>query len=315
MPQRSLKRKLLPPLDYILAFEASAKAGSFAAASRVLNISETAISRKVRLLEQHYDVALFIRGNSSVKLTTQGENFLVSVQQSLDILRIASTEMFIDQPKNLVSIAATNSVASLWLTPRLNNFRQVNNRIKIGLVSSDDDEECLSEGMDLIILRGDGNWPNFDCRKLFGETVFPVCTPDFLSKNPQAADINKLASLNLIEVASTHPEWMNWSNWLRYNGISNTQPEKSISFNTYPLSIEAAANGLGLALGWQHLIDRHLETRQLICPLGNTNVRTQSGYYLLKRKASKPFPERDIVENWLMTESEQRRKYRSAIIF
>ena len=85
------KRKVLPPLDYLLAFESAAKLGSFARASDDLNISETAISRKVRLLEQHYNLPLFIRGHRSITLTTHGATLLGSVSQALDVLRDTSS--------------------------------------------------------------------------------------------------------------------------------------------------------------------------------------------------------------------------------
>lgn len=303
------KHKVLPPLDYLLAFESAAKTGSFAAAARDLNISETAISRKIRLLEQHYDIALFVRGHRSVALTAQGKNLLISVEQSMDILRSASREMFARQQKNAVNLAATNSVSSLWLMPRLRKFNKANRRIKIMLVSSDNDEECLADGMDLSILRGEGNWPGFESRMLFGETIFPVCTPEYLQANPKAADVAELHRLDLIEVSSSHTEWMNWKIWLAHNRQPETDLQRTTSFNTYPLSIQAAVDGLGIALGWQHLVDPLLESGHLVRPLGSASVRTQSGYYLLKRTDGKPFPELEIVESWLLNESEARKKY------
>ncbi len=162
----------------------------------------------MRLLEQHYDIALFVRGHRSIALTTQGKRLLTSVEQSLDILRNASRTMFSQQQKNAVNLAATNSVSSLWLMPRLRKFNKANRRIKIMLVSSDSDEECLAENMDLTILRGEGNWPGYECRILFGETVFPVCTREYLDANPKATQISELPRLDLITVDSSHTEWM-----------------------------------------------------------------------------------------------------------
>lgn len=303
------KRKVLPPLDYLLAFESAAKAGSFAAAARELNISETAISRKIRLLEQHYDIALFVRGHRSVALTTQGKNLQASVEQSMDILRSASRDMFAQQQKNAVNIAATNSVSSLWLMPRLRKFNRANGRIKIMLVSSDSDEECLAENMDLTILRGEGSWEGFESRKLFGETIFPVCTEEYLKANPKASKLESLPELDLITVSTSHTEWMTWPVWLAHNGFEAAELERTTSFNTYPLSIQAAVDGLGIALGWRHLVDPLLDSGQLVRPLGETCVRTQSGYFLLKRKGYKSFPELGIVENWLLNESASRQRY------
>ena len=303
------KGKVLPPLDYLLAFESAAKNGSFAAAGRELHVSETAVSRKVRLLEQHYDIALFVRGHRSIALTIQGKRLLASVEQSLDILRSASRSMFSQRQKNAINLAATNSVSSLWLMPRLHKFNSANRRLKIMLVSSDSDEECLAESMDLTILRGEGNWPGYECRMLFGETVFPVCTSDYLAANPRAADIRELPRLDLIEVASSHTEWMNWSDWFGHNGLKDVELERATSFNTYPLSIQAAIDGLGVALGWQHLVDPLLDSGQLIRPLGDTCARTDSGYYLMRRIGKKTFPELEAVRNWLISESEARQRY------
>ncbi|MFA3916620.1 LysR substrate-binding domain-containing protein [Ruegeria hyattellae] len=301
--------KVLPPLDYLLAFEAAAKAQSFAQASKVINISETAISRKVRLLEQHYDVPLFVRGHRSVTLTQQGAILLTTVEQSLDLLRDVSRDMLAKHQANSVTLAATNSVASLWLMPQLRKFNKSNGRLRISLVSSDSDAECLSEAMDLTILRGDGSWPGYEARLLFGETVFPVCSPEYLKRNPAAADLAALPQFDLIEVTSSHAEWMTWRSWLNQNGIAASPMERAVAFNTYPLSVQAAVDGLGIALGWAHLVDPLLETGALVRPAGDVSVRTRSGYYLLKNPTQKTFPEQRIVEDWLLGLSAGRKRY------
>ena len=212
------KRNVLPPLDYLVAFEAAARLGGFARASEHLHLSETAISRKVRLLEQHYGTALFVRGHRSVTLTETGIALLDKVQSALDVLREASGEILAANDAGAVTLAATNSVSALWLLPRLPQFHRENEQVRIRLVSSDSDEECLADQMDLTILRGDGNWPGFVATMLFGETVFPVCSPGYLDEHPEAADLARIGGLDLIEVSSRHPEWMNWR---FFTGLTN----------------------------------------------------------------------------------------------
>ncbi|RBW62563.1 LysR substrate-binding domain-containing protein [Ruegeria sp. A3M17] len=310
MPKKApVTGKVLPPLDYLLAFEAAAKAQSFAQASKVLNISETAISRKVRLLEQHYDVPLFVRGHRSVSLTQQGAILLATVEKSLDLMRDVSRDMLAKHQANTVSISATNSVASLWLMPQLRKFNKSNGRIRISLVSSDSDAECLSDSMDLTILRGDGGWPGYEAKLLFGETVFPVCSPEYLKSNPNAADLSALPELDLIEVTSGHAEWMTWRAWFSGNGVSTLSMEQAVAFNTYPLSVQAAVDGLGIALGWAHLVDPLLESGALVRPVQGASVRTESGYYLLKRPFNSASPEQLIVEDWLLGLSAGRKRY------
>lgn len=306
---RMKSKKLLPPLDYFVAFETAAKCGSFAQAARQMNISENSISRKVRLLELHYDVPLFVRGHRSVHLTAHGQNLLDTVTVSLDGLRKASQQILSRKQKNAVTIAATNSVASLWLMPRLRQFNRTNSRIKIILLASDSDEECLAENVDLAILRGDGEWPGHTATMLFGETIFPVCSESYLRANPTANDLSELPNLDLIDISSMHTEWMNWESWLSAQGISE-QPMRGVNtFNTYPLGIQAAVDGLGLALGWGHLVDHHLDSGALFRPMGDRCVRTESGYFLLKRKGQTAFAEQKIVEDWLLKESASRRRY------
>ena len=305
-----LKRRVsLPPLDYFVAFEAAAKLGSFARASEEMHISETAISRKVRLLEQHYNLPLFVRGHRSITLTEQGAELLVSVQRSLKILRDASQDFLERDGSNTVTLAATNSVAALWLMPRLSKFSRANGRVKIKLMASDSDSECMSETMDLTILRGDGDWPGFHSQLLFGETVFPVCAPSYLDANPSSAQLDALPDLDLIEVDSSHTEWMKWRTWLDGQGLSDVPADRASYFNTYPLAIQAAVDGHGIALGWGHLVDHLLESGKLVRPLGNAQVRTTSGYYLLKNTKKPPFPEQEIVETWLLGLSATRVRY------
>lgn len=298
----------LPPLDYFIAFEAAAKLGSFARASEKLHISETAISRKVRLLEQHYDVALFTRGHRSITLTERGGALLGSVQKSLEILREASAAIG-ESDGNTVTLAATNSVAALWLMPRLQEFNRQTDEVKIMLVASDSDSECLSDKMDLSILRGEGDWPGYQAHTLFGETVFPVCSPAYLAAHPEASDLASLSSLDLIEVDSSHTEWMNWRTWLTRQGLSDLPEDRGAYFNTYPLAIQAAVDGLGIALGWGHLVDHLLEAGELVRPLREAQVRTSSGYYLLKNPKKRAFRGQDIVETWLMEQSASRKRY------
>ncbi|KLN59076.1 LysR family transcriptional regulator [Kiloniella spongiae] len=304
------KKNPLPPLDYILAFEATANCESFVGASKLLNISETAISRKVKLLELHYNTSFFLRRHKLIKLTSQGQSFLDKVSPALEILRDVSAQTIVGEEDQSVTLAATNSVASLWLMPKLRIFNRAHKHLKIMLVASDSDEECLAETVDLSILRGDGNWPGYQAKLLFGETIFPVCSPDFLKANPQASKISNLNKLALIDVSSNHSEWMNWATWLSHKQVSSTKYHQVALFNTYPLSIQAAVDGLGIALGWGHLVDHLLEEGKLVRPLGSIDIRTKHGYYLLSPEKSFTVPASQIVENWLLSISAKRKRYR-----
>ena len=296
-------KKNLPPLDYLLAFEIAAKHERFSYASREIGISESAIIRKVRLLEQHYEISLFRRGNKSVSLTRQGALLLEKVQPALQDLRDVSAAMFDQKDMHDINLAATNSVATLWLLPRLRNFNRVDTKTNITVIASDEDSECLAENIDFSILRGDGHWPDHTSKKLFGEVIFPVCSPEFLANNPTATDLSSLSGMSLIEVSSKHPEWMNWNDWLLGHLTTVPPLSKRSVFNAYPLAIQAAVDGLGIALGWSYLIDPLLESGALVRPISDTQTRTKFGYFLLQRKKISTNPKRQMVEDWLLQES------------
>ncbi len=302
-------RAVLPRLDYLITFQIAAELESFAATAKELNVSETAISRKMRLLEEHFNCALFARGHRSVQLTDQGRKLLNGVTPALRNIAQISQEMLVDKQQSTVRMAATNSAASLWLMPRLHQFRQSNRNIAISLLSSDVDAECLAQDIDLTILRGEGYWPGFRAERLFGETVFPVCAPSFLENNPALSDINALAGHALIDVDNVHAEWLNWKTWMAEQGFDPDQITPTTLVNTYPLGIQAAVDGLGVALGWGHLVDRHVQSGTLVRPLGPLHIRTASGYYLLRRDSIDNYPARDVVANWLLQESASRKRY------
>ena len=299
----------MPRLDYLVAFEVAAELESFAAAARVLNVSETAVSRKIRLLELHYNCQLFLRRHRSVELTDQGRRLLGGIAPALKSLERVSLGLLSEQSRGTVRLAATNSVASLWLMPRLRDFRAEHRNITINLVSSDRDSECLAEDVELTILRGEGDWPGFDAQLLFGETVYPVCSPGYLETHGTIPDVAALTRHALIEVSNIHTEWLNWPTWLAQKDVDPDRIPRSTLVNTYPLGIQAAVDGLGVALGWGHLVDRHIRRGLLVRPLGTAHVRTHSGYYLLRRKDAPRHPERDIVAEWLIEESAARERY------
>ena len=305
-------RAALPRLDYLLTFEVAAELESFAAAAKELNVSETAVSRKIRLLELHFDCALFVRGHRSVQLTDHGRKLLHSIAPALKTLERASEGMLAERQRSTVHMAATNSVSSLWLMPRLRKFQQSNKNITISLFSSDLDHECLADHFDLTILRGDGDWPGYEAELLFGETVYPVCAPAYATNHPDLKDVGELPAQSLIEVTNNHTEWLNWATWLAQKGVDPDQIRHSTFVNTYPLAIQAAVDGLGIALGWGHLVDRHLQEGALVRPLGPDHVRTQSGYYLLRRQGAGSHAEGDVVARWLLSESATRQRYDAA---
>ncbi|EAU42087.1 transcriptional regulator, LysR family protein [Fulvimarina pelagi HTCC2506] len=290
-------RRRLPPLDYLVAFDAAARLGGFTLAAEELNLTQGAISRKIRLLEENLGKPLFFRTHRAVHLTDAGRRYHRTVVHALESIAKASAEVRQGDLRPRVAIAATQSVSTLWLLPRLNRLRSGLPGIEIELTSSDDDRECLESGSDLIILRGEGRWPGFEGAMLLNESICPVADPDYIAKR-SVREPRDFLNCTLIDVASHHTEWLDWKGWLSAAGVDEPIEAERILFNTYALAIDAACQGLGVALGWHHLIDRHILEGRLVRPLPLT-VETNSGYYLLHPRGRDLSPAAERISDWL----------------
>ncbi len=286
----------------MIAFEAAAALGGFTAAANSLNVSQAAVSRKIRLLEQNLGQDLFVRTHRAVHLTPEGEAYRRIVARALDQLADASRDIRKAQTSARVTIAATNSIATLWLMPRIQSFREAYPDIEIKLISSDDDADCLAADVDLAILRGEGIWEGFMAERLLDEEVYPVGGTSPASRVPQGTRPEDLASCTLIDVASHHEEWLDWRGWFAAVGVPFPDSVQYLTVNTYPLAVQAASDGLGIALGWRHLVDDHLKEGKLVRLL-EESVRTESGYYLLTPRIKASNPDREAFAGWLTSGS------------
>lgn len=291
-------RKDLPPLDLLVAFEAAGRKSSFTAAAEELSLTQAAVSRQIRLLEETLGQKLFIRSHRAVHLTDDGRKYLHTVTLALDHLTNASREIRRAESELIVTVAATQSVATLWLLPRIKNFQTENPALDIKLIASDSDAECLDETVDISILRGDGTWADHYAERLLDEEVFPVCSPAYLAQVEPLRDPGDLVEAVLIHVVANHEEWMTWPVWLTEMNVALPEDHRQLLINTYPLSIQAACDGLGVALGWRHLVDAHLDSGQLVRPLPQS-VTTQDGYFVLTQKNRTLTPQAEAFLDWV----------------
>lgn len=175
----------IPPLDPLVAFEAAARLGSFTRAAEELALSQAAVSQRIRNLEDAVGAALFLRANRRVQLTRAGRLLQQATAPALRNIAAASEEIRARQGGNRLTIGADSALTTMWLMPRLNQFRDLNeDDLSVRLVASDRGEDCLADDLDLAILHGDGTWEGRDAALLFSEEVFPVCAPEHLMKNP-----------------------------------------------------------------------------------------------------------------------------------
>lgn len=292
-------RNLLPPLTALPAFEASARLLSFTQAAQELYVTQAAISRQIRVLEENLGVRLFTRSHRRIKLTNEGQRFQHVVTVALDLVASSANELRGQVVSNDLTIAADISMAHLWLLPRFPKFREEFPDIAVSILASENEADCLKDGIDLALLYGDGNWPGFDARLLLREEIFPVCTPDYLRKCPRLKDPEDLVKEVLLDLRGNRWDWVDWHQWLTETGVTAPDHMQLLGFNNLPLLIQAACRGQGIGLGWRGLVDELLEDGTLVKPF-NLSLRTDRGYYVIKRAGIRMSPETKTLLDWVI---------------
>lgn len=293
-------RRILPPLDPLVAFEAAARLESFTQAAEELSLSQAAVSQRIRQLEDHIGAPLFVRANRRVALTTAGRTLQHAAGPALRQIAIASEEIRARRGQDRLTIGADQAIAALWLMPKLAAFRaETGSDLSVRVVASDSDADCLAGDVELAILHGRGVWPGRQTALLFAETVFPVCSPAYLRAHGPMTGPDTLPDHALLELDDIHWDWMNWRGWLSSVGVHRQAAREPLRINSYPLIIEAARYGEGVALGWAHLVDGDLAAGRLVRPVTDA-VTTEFGYYLIWSDAHPLDPPAAAFRDWLL---------------
>lgn len=297
-------RKRLPPTKALVVFEASARHLSFTRAAGELHLTQAAVSRQIRVLEQNLGVLLFSRERRRLALTPEGERLKRTVAMALG--HIAETAVALRQARSepRVNLHTTTAFGALWLMRRIGHFRAVYPDVRLRLVSSDEDIDLAAGNADLSISYGQGDWPGLDATKLLDDELFPVCSPDFKSRLPSDFSIEDLPEQPLLHQEAVEPTWMSWSTWFRYMGVaSDERAPHATSFNNYLMILQAAQQGEGIALGWRRLVQPFLDAGQLVRPIPDS-LSADSAYYLVVRPGSLSLrPELRAVHDWLLEEA------------
>lgn len=276
-----MRGKSLPPLNALVAFDAAVRHLSFTRAAEELNVTQGAISRQVRHLEDFLDRPLFVRNKRTLGLTPTGAQYYESVHQSLTMLADATRDVLRDRDDHTVTVATTIAMASFWLLPRISDFQELYPDIDMRILAVDSLSDMRQSEFDIGLCYCRRPPNDIRATPLFSETVFPVCSPRYLERHPELVDPDNLSSGTLL-CLDVNEEWLNWQDWFRERGLPQPAvPGRRININNYPLVIQSALNGQGLALGWETLVDDYLASGLLVAPVQTTLV-TNSQFYLLE---------------------------------
>jgi DNA-binding transcriptional LysR family regulator len=292
----------LPPLKSLVYFEAAARLQSFTRASSELNVTQGAVSRQIRLLEEFLGRKLFEREKRQVFLTDDGHNYYVSIASILQQLKGATDSLLAPADSTQVTLVTSSALAAMYLLPKIPAFRNKNPDIQIRIVARDNINELQNSRFDLALYYCREPVAGYQCTPLFHERVFPVCSPGYLEQNISQFQNSPTFSENLIWMESDE-DWINWPEWLDAMGLAVTEFNNKLVVNHYPMVIQAAIAGQGIALAWAHLVDIELENGFLVVPT-DQYLETGSRFFLITPGTPKPNPRVTTLNNWLVDHHE-----------
>lgn len=309
----------LPSLDLLRGFEAAARLLSFTQAGEELHLTQSAVSRQMKELEEQLGVALFERRHRALALTIAGQQFYPAAAQVLATMRAATDRLRAATGRRTLALTTTHSFAALWLIPRLVGFTAAHPEIDVRINADTRVMDLGRDGLDVAIRHGPPSFAGPDALRLFGERVFPVCSPK-LANDPRRplrvpADLAKHVLLRYDDREARHP-WLHWRTWLEVEGLSGLKPAGSLLFSGYEQIIPAAIAGHGIALGRSPLVNEAIEEGRLVVPFSSSATPARA-YYAIVSKQSADRPEVAAFVDWLKGEAESeesgaRKKKRSA---
>lgn len=295
----SVQRRLLPTTGALAAFEAVARLGSFTAAAQELALTQGAISRQIKLLEDQFGKRLIDRDSRNVHLSPEGEIYAETVRAALGQLREAALGLMSNRHGGVLNLAILPTFGTRWLMPLIPEFVEQNPDITINFATRIGRFDFARERLDAAIHVGQPDWPGATSTLLMREEVAPVAAPEFLSANG-VAEPRDLGRLPLLHMASRPG---GWAEWFEHQGLAApTGP--GMQFEQFSTAAQACIAGLGVALLPLFLITGELQRGQLV-PAPGRAMQSRSAYYLVVPNEKRLYPPVAGFRNWLLTKLPQ----------
>ncbi|HEV2675182.1 MAG TPA: transcriptional regulator GcvA [Aliidongia sp.] len=288
----------LPSLNGLRAFEASARLLSFTLAAAELNVTQAAISHQIKRLEEQLNVQLFVRQNRALLLTRAAQEYLPAVRAAFEDLRRATQRLVQPERQRVLTVSTIPSLAAKWLVPRLINFQEAYPDIEVRISTTMRSVDFRSEGIDLGIRYGTGDWPGLRADWLMQESWFPVCSPALMAGNRPLRQPSDLADHTLIHVEHYREAW---PLWLEAAGAPVAIAERrGLSFDLMMVALQAAIDGAGVALAGTSFVEVDIAAGRLIAPFEVTLPHKEGGFYVVVPTETADQPTIALFRQWLL---------------
>jgi len=293
----------LPPLNAIRAFEAAGRNQSFTLAAEELHVTSGAISRQIRTLEDHLGFTLFRRSHREVRLTPDAASYLEAVTDAFERMERATSKLIDARKQRLLHIHNSITFTLRWLVPRLSSFHSAHPTTEIRLSTAlPSAADLMASPTDVTIqVRDDAairNLPNLLHYRLVDIEIVPVCSPQYRDRHGLGSDIASFQGVTLLH-SNMRPN--DWRSWIDAAGVSAVDPASGIRFESSSLTLQAAVEGVGMAIANRAFIGKELENGSLVAPYGLV-FRDGSAFYLSCSHAAAELAHVSEFRDWLMHE-------------
>jgi LysR family transcriptional regulator, glycine cleavage system transcriptional activator len=288
----------LPPLKALPAFEIAAGTLSLSAAAKELHLTHGAVSRQIKAIEDHLGTALFARRNRGIELTAAGASFAPAVRQALQILESATARLTAPAKQGPLVVSCLATFMMRWLIPRLYAFSAAHPDIEVRLSASHLPVDFADGGIDVAIRVGRPPWPRGVIAEPFLiDRMGPVLAPALARKHrlKQPGDLKNLPLLHV----ETRPQA--WPQWLKLAGVKNFDAGAGARLEHIYFLLEAAASGLGVAIGPYPIVESDLKSGRLVAPFGF--LPSGHSYHVLRPKNAQNAAKAKAFVSWIMAEA------------
>jgi LysR family glycine cleavage system transcriptional activator len=283
------------PLNPLRAFEVAARHMSFTVAADELCVTQGAISRAVKTLEDYFGVPLFKRLGNGLELTPKSRVLAHKLTDIFSQLADATDEFQGSKTSHVLTVWTYTSFMIGFLIPRLPDFQVRHPNIKVRLISATDSTDFNRDQVDVRLRYGHGHWQGFDSTLLFREELRPVCSPKLLEGRSTMA----LAELEKHVLLHYDGRRNDWSDWLAAAGQPELTPRDNLVFDELSVANQAAIAGVGLALVQKAYFQNEIASGQLAVPF-DTLLRRDRGYYLTVARERRNADHVTVFRDWLL---------------
>lgn len=291
-------------LNALRAFEASARHQSFSGAAEELSVTPAAVGQLVRSLESWLGAPLFTRASSGAArllATDAARRALPDIREGFDRLNLGLARLKEASPRRTLTVTISPAFAAKWLLPRIDRFQSLHPDTDLLLDTNLRPMDFLADRIDIGVRYGAGKWPGLTAVKLMDEQVFPVCSPA-LQGLRKPADLSRFTLIHDLSMPA-RSGFPTWRHWLDAAGQGSVPTTHGLRINNSAAVLQAAIDGMGVALARSVMVRDDLAAGRLLRPFGEKNVMAALAYYVVYRPETQDMPQIATFRDWLLKEA------------